>query len=130
MFEYFGTTKINSVFVGVFNLRTRSRKIKLTGLKYANIHIFKRYKIQHYKWWYCNLCEQTSRYDTKLRWKERGTKNTAKLGVKYRNLFWIWCKASFTIHHEVLIYNQVLQPLFMNCIQDWGRAKPCRVESM
>lgn len=66
--------------------------------------------------------------DTKLRWKEHIRKKRAELGLKYRQLYWLLGRNSqLSIHNKILIYNQILKPIWLYGIQLWGCAKETNI---
>jgi hypothetical protein len=73
--------------------------------------------------------ENTAKYlgmtlDAKLKWKAHVEKKRAELGLKYRQLFWLLGRnSSMSIQNKIMIYNQILKPVWMYGIQLWGCAK-------
>ena len=66
--------------------------------------------------------------DTKLRWKEHIRKKRTELGLKYRQLYWLLGRNSqLSIHNKILIYNQILKPIWLYGIQLWGCAKETNI---
>ena len=52
--------------------------------------------------------------DTKLRWKERTKKKRAELDLKYRQYYWLIERNSkLAIQNKILIYNQILKPVWL-----------------
>lgn len=62
--------------------------------------------------------------DAKLRWKEHVKKKTTELNIKYRKMIWlIGRKSNLSINNKLLVYNQILKPIWTYGIQLWGCAK-------
>ena len=73
--------------------------------------------------------ENTAKYlgmtlDTKLRWKVHVKKKTTELDLNYRQLQWLLGrKFKLSTANKILIYNQILKPIWIYGIQLWGCAK-------
>lgn len=66
--------------------------------------------------------------DTKLRWKEHVKKKRTELGLKYRQHYWLLGRNSqLAIHNKILIYNQVIKPIWLYGIQLWGCTKETNI---
>lgn len=62
--------------------------------------------------------------DSKLNWKEHIKKKREELNIKYRNLSWLMGRNSvLSIDNKLMIYNQILKPVWLYGIQLWGCAK-------
>jgi hypothetical protein len=62
--------------------------------------------------------------DTKLRWKEHVKKKRKELDLKYRKLYWLLGRNSeLSIDNKLLVYRQVLKPVWTYGIQLWGCTK-------
>lgn len=69
--------------------------------------------------------------DTKLKWKEHVKKKRAELDIKYRQLYWILGRNSkMPVHNKLLIYTQILKPVWLYGLQLWGCAKQCHINSI
>lgn len=63
--------------------------------------------------------------DTKLRWKEHIKKKCEELRLKYRKMYWILGrKSKLTVHNKLLLYKQVLKPIWTYGVQLWGCTRP------
>lgn len=62
--------------------------------------------------------------DTKLKWKEHVKKKKEELNIKYRKLYWLLGrKSELSVYNKIMIYNQVLKPVWTYGIQLWGCTK-------
>ena len=62
--------------------------------------------------------------DAKLNWKEHFKIKKKELELKYRDLYWlIGRNSSLSIYNKILIYNQILKPIWCYGIQISGCAK-------
>lgn len=62
--------------------------------------------------------------DTKLRWRQHVKNKKDELNIKYRKMNWLLGRNSdLQIHNKLLIYNQVLKPVWTYGIQLWGCTK-------
>lgn len=62
--------------------------------------------------------------DTKLKWKEHVKIKHEELKLKYRELTWLIGRTSnLSINNKLLVYNQILKPVWVYGIQLWGCAK-------
>lgn len=67
--------------------------------------------------------------DAKLRWKEHVKKKKAELGLKYRQHYWLIGRNSkLSISNKILIYNQILKPVWLYGIQLWGCASDSNIK--
>ena len=67
--------------------------------------------------------------DTKLRWKEHVKKKRAELDLKYRQYYWLIGRNSkLAIQNKILIYNQILKPVWLYGIQLWGCANDSNIK--
>ena len=59
--------------------------------------------------------------DTKLRWKAHVKKKREELGIRYKKMYWLLGrKSKLSLHNKLLLYNQVLKPVWTYSIQLWG----------
>ncbi len=74
-------------------------------------------------------CKETAKYlglnlDTKLKWKEHIKKKTDESKLKYKNMYWLLGRNSqLSIRNKVLVYKQVLKPVWTYGLQLWGCTK-------
>lgn len=67
--------------------------------------------------------------DAKLRWKEHIKKKREELNIKLRTLDWLIGRRSvLSIHNKLLIYKQILKPVWTYGIQLWGCAAKNNIE--
>ena len=80
--------------------------------------------------------ENTAKYlgmtlDTKLRWKEHVKKKKTELDLKFSNYQWLLGKQSqLAIHNKILIYNQILKPVWLYGCQLWGCTKDSNIHTI
>ena len=66
--------------------------------------------------------------DDKLRCKVHVKKKREELGLKYRQLYWLMGRRSaLSTHNKLVLYNQVLKPVWTYGIQLWGCTKPSNI---
>lgn len=59
--------------------------------------------------------------DTKLRWKAHVKKKKEELGIKYKKMYWLLGRNSaLSIHNKLLLYKQILKPVWTYGLQLWG----------
>lgn len=69
--------------------------------------------------------------DTKLRWKEYVKKKCEELKTKYRKMYWMLGRNSkLTVYNKLLIYKQVLKPVWTYGIQLWGCTRPTNINKI
>lgn len=112
---------------------TNKWKIKLNESK--SIHIDFSNKQIKYSPIYINCqiipYENTAKYlgmtlDTKLRWKAHVKKKRDELNLRYNQMHWLLGRhSSLSIQNKLLLYKQVLMPVWTYGIQLWG----CTAES-
>lgn len=62
--------------------------------------------------------------DAKLKWKEHVLKKKDELNIKYRKMHWLLGRNSqLAIENKLLLYKQVLKPIWAYGIQLWGCTK-------
>lgn len=62
--------------------------------------------------------------DAKLRWKAHVKKKRAELELRYKKMYWLLGKHSaLSVHNKILLYKQVLMPVWTYGIQLWGCTK-------
>jgi hypothetical protein len=73
---------------------------------------------------------QTAKYlgmtlDAKLRWKVQIKKKREELGLKYKQMYWLMGRRSaLSTHNKLMLYKQILKPVWTYGIQLWGCTKP------
>lgn len=69
--------------------------------------------------------------DAKLRWKSHVKKKREQLGMKYRQMYWlIGGNSELSVHNKLLLYKQVLKPIWIYGIQLWGCTKKSNIQVM
>ena len=59
--------------------------------------------------------------DAKLRWKAHVKKKREELRLKYRKMYWlIGRNSTLSLHNKLLLYKQILKPVWTYGIQLWG----------
>lgn len=67
--------------------------------------------------------------DAKLRWKAHIRKKMEELGIKYRLHYWLIGRNSkLSTANKLLIYNQILKPVWLYGIQLWGCASDSNIK--
>lgn len=62
--------------------------------------------------------------DIKLRWKEHVKMKRKELNLKFSKMYWLLGRQlQLSIHNKLLIYQQVLKPVWTYGAQLWGCAK-------
>ncbi|KAL1448307.1 hypothetical protein WDU94_003690 [Cyamophila willieti] len=63
--------------------------------------------------------------DAKLKWKEHVKKKKEQLNLKYNKMYWLLGRCSkLPVENKLLLYNQVLKPIWTYGIQLWGCTSP------
>jgi hypothetical protein len=66
--------------------------------------------------------------DTRLRWKAHVKKKRNELGLRYSKIYWlIGRNSSLSTYNKLLIYKQILKPIWMYGIQLWGCASQSNI---
>lgn len=107
---------------------TKKWKIKLNQTK--SVHVDFTTKKIHYIPVYINLqpvpYTNSAKYlgmtlDTKLKWKEHVKIKLTELNIRYKKLFWLIGRSSnLNVTNKLLIYQQILKPIWTYGIQLWG----------
>jgi GTPase SAR1 family protein len=114
---------------------TKRWRIKLNGTKSVHVN-FTNKKVQ-----YIPISvngsniphSNTAKYlgmtlDAKLKWKPHVKKKREELGLKYRNLYWLMRrKSDLSTYNKILLYKQILKPIWTYGIQLWGCTSPTNV---
>lgn len=67
--------------------------------------------------------------DAKLRWKEHVKKKRQELNIKLKKMQWLLGRHSqLSLHNKLLIYKQVLKPVWTYGVQLWGCTKKTNVK--
>lgn len=62
--------------------------------------------------------------DAKLKWKEHIKKKKDELNIKFRKMYWLLGRNSeLSVHNKLLLYRQILKPVWTYGIQLWGCTK-------
>ena len=63
--------------------------------------------------------------DAKLRWKVHVKKRCEELRLKHRKMYWLLGRNSqLSTHNKLMLYKQILKPIWTYGIQLWGCTKP------
>lgn len=66
--------------------------------------------------------------DAKLKWKEHVKKKKEELNLKFRKMYWLIGRHSeLSLHNKLLLYKQVLKPVWTYGVQLWGCTKKSNV---
>lgn len=105
---------------------TKSSHINFTNLKICREPVF----INGRQIPYAN----TTKYlgmtlDARLRWKEHVIKKKDELNIRLRKMFWLMGKNSeLSVQNKLLLYRQVLKPIWTYGIQLWGCTKQSNIK--
>lgn len=67
--------------------------------------------------------------DVKLKWKEHVKKKRIELEQKYREMYWLLGrKSKLPIEYKILLYNQIIKPIWLYGIQLYGCAKRTHIQ--
>ena len=67
--------------------------------------------------------------DAKLRWKAHVKKKREELELRYKKMYWLLGKHStLSVHNKILLYKQVLMPVWTYGIQLWGCTKQSNIQ--
>lgn len=67
--------------------------------------------------------------DAKLRWKPHIKKKQEELQIKFRKMYWLLGRRSeLSMYNKLLLYKQVLRPVWAYGAQLWGCAKKCNID--
>lgn len=117
---------------------TKKWRIKLNELKSTHT-TFTYLKVDHLPI-YINRQEiphaNTAKYlgmtlDAKLKWKEHVKKKKQELDIKFRKMYWLIGRNSeLTTHNKLLLYRQILKPVWTYGIELWGCTKKTNVTTI
>lgn len=66
--------------------------------------------------------------DARLRWKAHVKKKRQELGIKYNKMYWLIGRTSpLSIHNKLILYKQMLKPVWLYGIQLWGCASQSNI---
>lgn len=118
------------------NIWTKKWRIKLNNLK--SVHVdFTNLQIHHKNIYIDNVVipySNSAKYlgmtlDAKLHWKEHVKKKKEELDIKLSKLYWLLGRNTKTsTFNKLLVYNQVLKPVWSYGIQLWGCTSKSNVE--
>lgn len=104
----------------------KSTCINFTNLRVEHIPIM----INSQKVPYANTAKYLGMtLDAKLRWKEHIKKKREELNIKFRKMHWLLGRHSeLSIHNKLMLYKQILKPVWVYGIQLWGCAKKTNIK--
>ena len=110
---------------------TRKWRIKINKVKSIRVNFTNRKENYHPVELNNNTipCKETAKYlglnlDAKLKWKVHVKKKTEESKLKYKNMYWLLRRNSqLSIRNKVLVYKQVLKPVWTYGLQLWGCTK-------
>lgn len=66
--------------------------------------------------------------DARLRWKVHVKKKREELDIRYKKMYWLLGRhSSLSIYNKILLYNQILKPVWTYGIQLWGCASKSNI---
>lgn len=69
--------------------------------------------------------------DVKVKWNEHTKIKLTELRLRYRQIYWLMGRNSqVSIYNKMLLYNQILKPIWVYGIQLWGCAADCHIKSI
>lgn len=68
--------------------------------------------------------------DTKIKWKEHVKKKNKEIKIKFSELYWMLVDNRISIQNKLLLYNQMIKPIWTYGIQLWGCAAKNEVEKI
>lgn len=115
---------------------TKKWRIKLNESK--SVHVDFTNKNANYNPVYINghviPYENTAKYlgitlDAKLRWKAHVKKKREELELRYKKMYWLLGKhSSLSVQNKILLYKQVLMPVWTYGAQLWGCTKQSNIQ--
>lgn len=106
----------------------KSTHINFTNKKIQTLPIYMNHNIVPYA--------NTAKYlgftlDAKLRWKDHVKKKTSELNIKYRKMYFLLSPTSeMTMQNKILLYQQILKPIWTYGIQLWGCTKKTNLKQI
>lgn len=115
---------------------TKKWRIKLNESKSTHIDFTNKKNAYHPVYINNNVIpyENVAKYlgmtlDTKLRWKAHVKKKRDELELRYRKMYWLLGRHSaLSVHNKILLYKQVLMPIWTYGIQLWGCTKQSNIQ--
>lgn len=104
---------------------------KSTHTNFTNLQVqYKQIKINQKIVPYANTAKYLGMtLDAKLRWKEHVKKKKEELNIKFRKMYWLIGRQSeLTIQNKLLLYRQILKPVWTYGIQLWGCTKKTNIK--
>lgn len=129
------TQKLQSSLDQIYNW-TKKWRIKLNETKSAHVD-FTNKRTQHHPVRINDVqipYENTAKYlgitlDAKLRWKAHVKKKRQELELKYKKMQWLLGRQSkLSIQNKILLYNQILKPVWSYGSQLWGCASESNIQ--
>lgn len=115
---------------------TRKWRIRLNESK--SVHVdFTNKKVEHIPVYINNqaiLYANCAKYlgmtlDAKLRWKAHVKKKREEIGIRYRKMYWMIGRQScLSTYNKILLYKQVIKPIWTYGIQLWGCTKKSNIQ--
>jgi hypothetical protein len=69
--------------------------------------------------------------DAKLRWKAHVKKKREELALRYKKMYWLLGRnSSLSIHNKLLLYKQILKPVWTYGIQIWGCTRHSNIDNI
>jgi hypothetical protein len=66
--------------------------------------------------------------DPKLQWREHIKKKRDELNIKFREMYWLLgCSSELSIHNKLILYKQVICPVWSYGIHLWRCASDCNI---
>jgi hypothetical protein len=67
--------------------------------------------------------------DAKLRWKAHVKKKREEMDLRYKRTYWLIGRdSSLSLHNKLLLYKQILKPIWTYGIQLWGCTKQSNID--
>lgn len=118
---------------------TDTWRIKLNDTKAVHINFTNKKLQDHPHLWMHGMIiphHNSAKYlgmnlDVKVKWNEHTKIKLTELKIRYRQLYWLMGRTSHvSIYNKMLLYNQVLKPIWVYGIQLWGCAAQCHIDSI
>ena len=105
---------LKSIHVDFTNMQTDYKKVYIDGIEVPHSNSAK----------YLGMT-----LDAKLRWKEHVKKKKQELDLKFSKMYWlIGRNSTLSTYNKLLIYKQVLKPIWTYGIQLWGCASETNID--
>lgn len=117
---------------------TNKWQIKLNELKSVHVNFTNKH-VQHIPVYINNKMVQHSNsakylgltLDAKLRWKTHVKKKRDELNLRYIKIYWLIGRYScLSIHNKLLLYKQILKPIWTYGLQLWGCTSKSNLQSI